>query len=387
MLSASLSRALGGVFEAEKGLARALAALPDTRVAAYGLLDADFEKDAAGWPPVAANAYPRKGPAALGWSPALGRAFMAADIDVAHLHALWTWPSALVRDWGDQKRKPYITSIHGMMEPWALARSGLKKKLALMAYEGAALRGATCLHALTGSELADIRRFGLKNPVCVIPNGVDLPASLEAPDTNHEIVRLRREGGRVLLYLGRLHPKKNLPALIEAFGAASARHPDWVLAIAGWDQEGHREALEQQTAALGLAGRVRFIGPQFGDAKSCVLAAADGFILPSLSEGLPMAVLEAWSFGKPVMMTEACNLPEGFAAGAALKIGPDAAAMAPHLAAFMALPDDARADMGAAGRALVEQQFTWAAIASRFRHTYAWALGEAARPDFVELGR
>ena len=67
---------------------------------------------------------------------------------------------------------------------------------------------------------------------------------------------------------------------------------------------------------------VVFLGPQFGAEKSECYRACDAFILPSLSEGLPMTVLEAWSYAKPVLMTAECNLPEGFAAGAAVRIGP-----------------------------------------------------------------
>ena len=62
-------------------------------------------------------------------------------------------------------------------------------------------------------------------------------------------------------------------------------------------------------------------------------------MLPSFSEGMPIAVLEAWSYGLPVLMTEACNLPEGFAAGAALQIGPDRAGIGAGLRQLFAMSD------------------------------------------------
>jgi len=100
----------------------------------------------------------------------------------------------------------------------------------------------------------------------------------------------------------------------------SARE-NWVLAIAGWDQVGYEGELKNMTSDYGLMSGVRFLGPLFGQEKDATYHACDAFILPSLSEGLPMTVLEAWAYAKPVLMTPECNLPEGFAAGAAVQIG------------------------------------------------------------------
>ncbi|MFX8012207.1 glycosyltransferase, partial [Acinetobacter baumannii] len=70
-------------------------------------------------------------------------------------------------------------------------------------------------------------------------------------------------------------------------------------------------------------GNVVFTGAQYGEDKRRTFAAATFFVLPSMSEGLPMSVLEAWAAGKPVLMTPECNLPAGFDSGAALEIGFD----------------------------------------------------------------
>ncbi len=146
------------------------------------------------------------------------------------------------------------------------------------------------------SEARAIRSYGLRNPVCVIPSGVDLPADdppgppAWAPEAG---------GHRVLLFLGRLHPKKGLLNLVRAWAKVQADRPagaaDWVLVIAGWDQGGHEARLRRLIDELGAAGTIRLVGPQFGDQKAASLAFADAFVLPSLSEGLPVAMLEAWS--------------------------------------------------------------------------------------------
>ena len=94
-------------------------------------------------------------------------------------------------------------------------------------------------------------------------------------------------------------------------------------------------------------------------------------------------MLEAWSHGLPVLMTEACNLPEGFAAGAALPIGADRAGIAAGLRRLFALSDAERRAMGARGRALVRARFTWASVGERMTSVYDWVLGGGPPPPCV----
>ncbi len=106
-------------------------------------------------------------------------------------------------------------------------------------------------------------------------------------------------------------------------------------------------------------------------------------MLPSFSEGLPIAVLEAWSSGLPVLMSRECNLPEGFAAGAAVQIETAPEAMAKSLVAFMTTPEGSRRAMGQAGRRLVEERFTWDRVAAEMRDVYTWVLGGGPPPSCV----
>src|SRR4029077_20756393 len=117
--------------------------------------------------------------------------------------------------------------------------------------------------------------------------------------------------------------------------------------------------------------------------KEAVYRACDGFVLPSLSEGLPMVVLEAWAYRKPVLMSPACNLAEGFDAGAAMSIDPDPAQIARGLEAFLSLSDGELDAMGANGRRLVERQYAWPKIAASMVSVYNWAAGGAPRPECV----
>jgi len=301
-----------------------------------------------------------------------------------------------------------------MLDPWALANSRWKKKAVGWLYANAHLRNAACIHALCESEARSIRAYGLKNPICIIPNGIDLP-----PDGGR-----RTEDGsqpsalcplpsdrKVLLYLGRIHPKKGLVNLLKAWSEvarsqSSAFCPpssDWTLAIAGWDQAGHETELKQLATELAIpwtdlreqrAGfsmsdfqrfSVFFLGPQFGEGKTACYANCDAFILPSFSEGLPMVILEAWAYSKPVLMTPECNIPEGFTANAAIRITPSAESIAQGLANLFRHPPSDLRSLGQRGRDLVQRRFTWPKIADEMSAVYRWVLGDGTPPTTIHF--
>jgi glycosyltransferase involved in cell wall biosynthesis len=239
------------------------------------------------------------------------------------------------------------------------------------------LRGAACLRALSEAEAQSIRSYGLRNPICVIPNGVDLPDLRESNAKTHSQSR------KTLLYLGRLHPKKNISNLIRAWNETFNSQPGsgdrWDLAIAGWDQGGYESELKRIAAGTSVV----FLGPQFGADKSECYRTCDAFILPSLSEGLPMTVLEAWAHAKPVLMTPECNLQEGFEANAALRIGTTPEEIAAGLKVLREMSDNDRIQMGNRGRALVATRFSWPRIGEQMRAVYDWVLGAGGVPESV----
>lgn len=393
-LTARVSRRAGGLFNSMRRLLQSQAGLPGVTVDVLSVADEFTPQDLAAWLPLQPETYPARGPQSLRYAPELPGRLAAMNPDLVRVDGLWDYPSAVARDWSRRTRRPGLIAPRGMLDPWALRQWRIKKIALGWLYERAHLRGASCLHALCESELRAIRAFGLRNPVCVIPNGVDLPEPGRAATPQQPALA----GRRILLFLGRLHPKKGLPNLLAAWAAVKATHEDWLLAIAGWDQDGHEAELKRQADDLGLRWadtrqrvesaprgevEVMFLGPKHEAEKEAAYAAAEVFILPSFSEGLPMAVLEAWASGKPVLMTPACNLPEGFSANAAFSIEPESESIAQGLRELFAMPAQDLAAMGERGRRLVQARFTWPRVAAQMQAVCEWLTGGGPRPFCV----
>jgi len=356
----------------------------------FGISDPNSALDMLDWQPASVRTFEPQF-RAWGYSNQLLPALVRADLDVLSTHGLWKYCSVASNAWHRRTGRPYIVHPHGMLERWALQNSKWKKRIAALLYEDRHLRGPACLRALCEAEARSIRAYGLRNPVCIIPNGVDLPERTESSElkAGNSVLQKFAQGRKILLYLGRLHPKKNVANLIRAWKQTLDAHPqtrkEWVLAIAGWGQAGYECELKKLTSYYGLMGSVGFLGPLFGQEKDAAYRACDAFILPSLSEGLPMAVLEAWAHAKPVMMTPECNLPEGFTAEAASQIGTMPDQIAAGLKQLTEMSDDDRKAMGGRGRTLVATKFSWPRIGEQMRTVYEWVLGSGGTPQSVRL--
>lgn len=379
-----LSSAGGGVATAVEALSAALVrGGVETRV--FGLGDTLWLTEQTGWRGAPAEAFQTVGPPALGYAPGLGRALRDFAPDVVHTHGIWMFTSATVAQWRATSGMPYVISPHGMLDSWAIRTSRLKKRVARWLFEDRHLANAACLHALNLAEKEALRSYGLFGSVATIPNGFSLPISSAsvAPPWEDRF----SHGAKILLFLGRLHPKKNVVGLLRAVAILleQGRLGEWSVAIAGWGEGGHDAELQALSHELGLGNRVAFAGPLHGPNKDAALRHASAFVLPSHSEGLPMAILEAWAYGLPVLITPQCNLPEGFQAQAALRIEVEPERIAQGLAALFAMTNEERTAMGQRGRMLVQEKFNWSNIAEQMLAVYRWVLGQGSKPEYVHL--
>jgi glycosyltransferase involved in cell wall biosynthesis len=294
----------------------------------------------------------------------------ARGFDVVHTHLPFVYPTFAAARAAFRFGRPLFYHQRGVFDPERLKFRALKKSLYLSLIEKPILRRATTLIGLTEAERESYAALGVKTPCRVIPNGIHLPEPM-SPDRQQPLLAAMdiTPRNRVVLFLGRLHPIKGADRLLRAFERIAARFPDALLVLAGPDEFGIERAFQERAAAAGLSGRVRFPGMIQGEVKSALLHRADLFCLPSDGEGFSMAILEALAHATPVLISPGCHFPEVERRGAG-RIAPlDPDALVGALEDLLANPERLPR-MGAAGRALVAECYTWESVAAATIEAY-----------------
>ena len=312
----------------------------------------------------------------LGWSPAMrrGLAQAAQGAAIVHNHSMWMMPNIYSFEAARAGGCKYVFSPRGTLSQWALGRSPLRKKAVWWYGQKAALEGADCLHATSEKEFDEMRTAGLSQPVAVIPNGVGIPEALNDLQGS--------SGHRSLVFLGRLHPVKNVDQLLGAWQRLQAPFPDWRLVIAGPAVDDYARAMRRLAVELRLE-RVEFMGEVAGAQKQDLLAGAELFVLPTRTENFGLAVAEALAHGTPVVVTQGAPWAGVEAQGCGWWIEPGQPALTAALAHAMAQSTAELAAMGQRGRAWMARDFAWPAIGERMTRTYQWLMGAAERPEWV----
>ena len=307
--------------------------------------------------------------------------------DGLHIHGLWEVQSQISASFAKAAGKPYVLSAHGMLEPWALAQRALKKRVYAALIERSNIEGAACLHALTVAEAEDYRRLGSRRPIAVIPNGVQLPRVVDTSIFLEQYPSLRDK--RIVLFLGRLHMKKGLDILLDAWRAISLEVKDAVLVLAGPAEDSVKKDLVERCRARGTTDTVVFTGMLDDKMKWSALSAAYCFVLPSYSEGLSVAVLEAMGMGLPVIISDRCHLPEVERSGSGWVIPARLADLSGALTKALEISPASVSEIGTRGRHLARTRFSWPIVAGQMAELYGWIQhGTAPRSfELLEVSR
>ncbi len=298
-----------------------------------------------------------------GWGDA-GQAALR-EADVVHCHEFRTAENLILTPGIARRGTRLVLSPHGTLAH-ATGRSALKRAWDTLLSPAMARRFDVVL-GLTADEADEAAAlwadFGADAMFAVAPNGVDPATFANLPDAAAFRVQWGLRLGPVVLFMGRLHPRKGAVTLAEAFRKVNL--PDANLVIAGPD-EGDRPVLERLAAD---DARITLTGYLDDAARLGALAAADLFALPAVGEGLPMTVLEAMAAGVPVVISPGCHLPEVATAGAGHVVPVEVDALTATLGELLA-DADTRASMADAARVLVAEWFTWAAVAGMVEAVY-----------------
>ena len=347
------------------------------------------------------------------WAP--GQAWQAIRgllwADVVYVWGAFFWALPLLCSINLAMRRAVIVSPRGMLFDEALSRKSLKKKLylALIAPFG---RPLFLIHATSGAEAIAIKARWPAAKITVIPNGVEVPEALPEREPN---------AAPYLLYLGRLHPYKQVERIIEAFARASAGTAtgssrltgapvnarssvvggqqatadgrrqtgapvnarssfvggrssvvttNWFLLIAGDGEEKYKASLKKLTEDLGLTDAVRFVGHADGEEKARLLANAQALILASKSENFGMSVAEALAHGTPCVVTKTAPWEGLESESCGFWVNDSVEALAEGMNRLMTLSPEERRAMGARGREWMKREFSWQGVAERMISLY-----------------
>ncbi len=297
----------------------------------------------------------------------------AQGVDVFHDNGLWRSLNIAVARVAHAKNIPRIVSLRGTLDSHALSHRGWKKRIALSLGHRRALEQATCLHATSLREVDSIRSFGLKQPIALISNGVGFPS---------EAAHFSETEPRTALYLGRLHPIKNLEVLVRAW--ARIAPPNWRLKIVGNAEMGYDRHLQSTIRDERAEKQIEIGQPVYGSEKSNLLRSAQLFFLVSKTENFGISAAEALAHGLPVVASTATPwscLPE---IGAGWSIEGVEESLAETIRIATSLPSSELQAMGQRGRNYAKDSLSWSKVAYRFAQTYNWLIGAGEQPDFIQ---
>ena len=297
---------------------------------------------------------------------------LATRVKVLHNHGLWTQPNHAAAKVARELDLPMVVSTHGMVASWALRHKAWKKRLGYWLYQRRDLEQACVIRATAEPEALAIRELGFRQPIAIIPNGIEIPEPAQA---THEKCH------RVALFVGRIYPVKGLLNLVKAW--ATVRPQNWRCIIAGPDEAGHRKEVEATVRDAGLGRDFAFPGAVTDDEKGDLYRSADLFVLPSFTENFGLVVAEALACGVPVITTRGTPWESlhHHDCGWWVELGVEPLAAA--LKEATALSDAKRREMGQRGRDFVTATFSWPKIGQNMVAVYRWILGQGERPECV----
>ena len=312
-----------------------------------------------------------------------------STLDIIHQHGLWVSHGFDAFKFSSKFNAPILIAPHGHLDPWALKKSFMKKKIAWFLYQRQLLKRAHCLQATSAFEVSYFRGLGLRNFIAQIPNGVD-PCEF-TPTSNLDDNHLLREypflsSRRSLLFLSRITPQKGVLNLLIAFSRCIINQGahDWVLLLAGSDQNNYLAHIRNVIIDLDLEDYVVILPPLYGSQKRDAFALAEAFILPSLSEGFPMVVLEAMSSGLPVICTHASPWSILHEQNAGFWVQPSPSGLESALSSIFLSSPETLIKMGLIARDIILKGYTIDFVSRQLHELYLWMLDPSTSlPQFV----
>jgi glycosyltransferase involved in cell wall biosynthesis len=295
------------------------------------------------------------------------------SIDIVHTQMPFVYPTQAAARAAIARHIPLFYSQRGVFDSSRLRFRGLKKSIYIRLVERPIMNRATGLVALTPEEVGSFEALHVRTPIHLVPNGIDVMRFRRSPTPGSLAGMGISDAHQVILFMARLHELKGPDVAVDAFIAIAQRHPDAILVLAGNDEQVLLPGLRARIADANLTSRFIAPGMVTGQGKLDLLARADVFVLPSVGEGLSMAILEALASGTPAIISRECNLSIVAEAGAGAVVQRSAAAFADALVEFLGHPAMLE-QAGERAFVLARDHFGWAPILDRLETIYSKAL-------------
>lgn len=291
------------------------------------------------------------------------------------IQSMWDWPYHKVMVEARRLGIPYIVTPRGMLEPWSLSQKKWKKKLAWWLYQRNDVQKSVCVFTTAKMEADHVTNLGITTCKAVIPNGIE--ADSYPCKTSVDVVK------KQVLFLSRVHVKKGIEILFEAWKRIHPYYEEWQLLVIGNGEAEYIHRLENWAKSLGVEDSIKILPPVFGDAKINVYQESALFCLPSFSENFGMVIAEAMSCGTPVITTTNCpwEILKETNTGWCVNLSLDNLERALREALTMS-PTELY-DMGQKASKLIYENFDYRNVTRKTLKLYEWLLNGGEKPEFV----
>jgi len=295
--------------------------------------------------------------------------------ELIQIQSVWEMPYHKVILEARKQNIPYIVTPRGMLEPWSLSQKKWKKKLAWWLYQRNDVQKSACVFTTAKMEAEHVSGLGITTCKAVIPNGIET----DAYPCKSSVEGVKKQ----VLFLSRVHVKKGIELLFEAWKRLHSDYADWQLLVIGNGEAEYIHSLENRVESLGLKDSIKILPPVFGEAKIKVYQESALFCLPSFSENFGMVIAEAMSCGTPVITTTNCpwEILNETDTGWCVDLGVDN--LECTLREAMGMDANALYDMGQKAGKLIFDNFDYRSVTRKTLRLYEWLLNSGEKPEFV----
>ena len=300
---------------------------------------------------------------------------IAEGFDLIQIQSMWELSYHKVMVEARKQGIPYIITPRGMLEPWSMSHKKWKKKLGWWLYQCKDVQKAACVYATAMMEAEHVTELGITTCKAVIPNGIETDAY--PCKTSFDVVR------KQVLFLGRIHVKKGIEILFDAWKRVYPEYPEWQLLVVGNGEAEYKHSLENKAEILGLKDCIKILPPMFGAAKTKIYHESAIFCLPSYSENFGMTIAESMSCGTPVITTTNCpwEVLNDTHTGWCIDLSVDNLERALREALTMNSVD--LYEMGQKASKLIHDNFDYRNVTRNTLRLYEWLLNSGEKPEFI----